>query len=200
MNVVLAIVEWRSGCFKESSFEKTGRWDTKHCSEVLNLSFIFYICKLLQHLQYLSYWRFLQSIPRDLKHSEDKAASTVLDDKRSYWNVNTCRNRFIMSFKMAVMTSHEKYNATCCKFLLPWLLGWDVKLSFIYQFSYGVVLNLQSHLQGISVVNVKCYGWAISAVICLTSWPCISIITSVHWNAMGWSTCWESWIFTSLSV
>jgi len=34
---VLAIVEWRSCCFKESSFEKTGRWDTKHCSEVFNV-------------------------------------------------------------------------------------------------------------------------------------------------------------------
>ena len=37
---VLAIVEWRSCGFKESPFEKTGRWDTKHCSEVFNVYFI----------------------------------------------------------------------------------------------------------------------------------------------------------------
>lgn len=37
---VLAIVEWRSCCFKESSSEETGRWDPKHCSEVLNVYFI----------------------------------------------------------------------------------------------------------------------------------------------------------------
>jgi len=37
---VLAIVEWRSCCFKESSSEETGRWDPKHCPEVLNVYFI----------------------------------------------------------------------------------------------------------------------------------------------------------------
>ena len=139
MNVVLAILEWRSCCFKKSSFEKTGRWDTKHCSEVLNLYFIFYtcICKLLKHLHVslLHVLMVLCNQSWEIQNTvRDKAALAMLDDTniRSYWHVNTSRNHFIkMSFNMAVVTSHEKYNATCCKFVLPWLLGWDVKLSFI---------------------------------------------------------------------